>query len=68
MEHELNQSMVWGLVLGLKDHSVIRARWVYHIRTFIALQGYHNKNAYSEETFTPMTRLETIRVLLTFVS
>ena len=81
MQEELNQfkrNNVWELVFNPKDQSIIGTKWVFRnkidesgvaVRNKIRLvaQGYNQEERiYFDETFAPIARLESIRMLLPF--
>ncbi|WJZ95499.1 hypothetical protein VitviT2T_014267 [Vitis vinifera] len=81
MQEELNQferSEVWELVPRLQNQSVIGTRWVFRnkmdengiiIRNKARLvaQGFNQEERIDyEETFAPVARSESIRMLLAF--
>ena len=83
MQSELNEferNKVWNLVPPLKDQSVIGTRWVFRNKLVengkvirnkarLVTQGYNQEEGIDyEETFTPVARLEAIRLLIAFAS
>ena len=83
MSEELNQftrNDVWDLVDRPKDHPVIGTRWVFRnkldengevIRNKARLvaQGYNQEEGIDfDETYAPVARLESIRMMLAFAS
>ena len=83
MQEELNQferSDVWELVPRPSTQSVIGTKWVFRNKrdehgvivrnkARLVAQGYNQEEGIDyEETFAPVTRLESIRMLLAFAS
>ncbi|KAK0580561.1 hypothetical protein LWI29_003475 [Acer saccharum] len=71
MQEELNQferNEVWTLVPRPKSAHVIGTKWIYRIvrnKTRLVAQGYSQIEGIDfEETFAPVARLESIRLLL----
>jgi len=81
MQEELNQfqrNEVWDLVPPPKDHRVIGTKWVFRNKldengiftrnkARLVAQGYNQEEGIDyEETFSPVARLEAIRLLLAY--
>ena len=81
MQEELNQferSDVWELVPRPKNQSVVGTKWVFRNKVDehgmivrnkarLVAQGYNQEEGIDyEETFAPVVRLESIRILLVF--
>ena len=78
--HNFERNKVWSLVERPKDHNVIRTKWVFKNKQDNQGQVIRNKarlvaQGYSQvegldygETFAPVARLESIRILLAFAS
>ncbi|GKA66458.1 retrovirus-related pol polyprotein from transposon TNT 1-94 [Tanacetum coccineum] len=81
MQEELNQFIandVWELVPQPKNMKIIRTKWVFrnkldkngvvsHNKARLVVQGYNKKNGIDyDETYAPVARLESIRILLAF--
>ncbi|XP_009800411.2 uncharacterized mitochondrial protein AtMg00820-like [Nicotiana sylvestris] len=81
MQDELNQferSQVWHLVPRPKDRSVISTKWVFRNelnedgtitrnKTRLVVQGHSQEEGIDyDETFTPVARLEAIRLIIAF--
>jgi hypothetical protein len=81
MHEELNnftRNQVWELVKRPKNHNVIRTKWVFRNKqdqngivvrnkARLVAQGYTQVEGLdSEETYTPIARLEAIRILLAY--
>ncbi|KAF8688081.1 hypothetical protein AX14_003534, partial [Amanita brunnescens Koide BX004] len=67
----LNDHNVWELVDLPKDQKPIKCRWVYNVKTDGHKQGHLVMKGFSqipgidfEETFSPVTHFETVRLLL----
>ena len=83
MQEELNQferNKVWNLVPKPKDHPIIGTKWVFRNKldeqgqvtrnkARLVAKGYNQEEGIDyDETFTPVARLEAIRILLAFAS
>jgi hypothetical protein len=83
MHEELNnfaRNEVWELVKRPCDHNVIRTKWVFRNKqdengvivrnkTRLVAQGYSQVEGLDfDETFAPVARLETIQILLAYVT
>ena len=83
MQEELSQferSKVWNLVPRPHDRTVIGTRWVFRNKlddqgqitrnkARIVVQGYNQEEGIDyDETFTPMARMEAIRMLIAFAA
>jgi hypothetical protein len=78
--HNFERNKVWSLVERPKDHNVIGTKWVFKNKQDNSGQVIRNKarlvaQGYSQvegldygETFAPVARLESIRILLAFAS
>ncbi|GJW34787.1 retrovirus-related pol polyprotein from transposon TNT 1-94 [Tanacetum coccineum] len=81
MQEELNQFIsndVWELVPNPKDMTVIRTKWVFRNnldensvvsrnKDRLVAQGYNQQEGINyDETYAPLARLESIRILLAF--
>ena len=81
MQEKLNQferNKVWNLVPRPNDHSIIGTKWIFRNKmdehsnivknkAKLVVQGYGQKKGIDyEETYTPVARLEAIRMLLAF--
>ena len=81
MQEELNEierNKVWFLIPRSTNYPIIGTKWVFHnkmdelgnvVRNKVRLgsQGYNQKEGIDfDETFSPVARLETIRLLLAF--
>ncbi|GJV16060.1 retrovirus-related pol polyprotein from transposon TNT 1-94 [Tanacetum coccineum] len=81
MQEELNQFIsndVWELVLNPKDMTIIGTKWVYRNnldkngvvsknKVRLVAQGYNQqKGSDYDETYAPVARLESIRILLEY--
>ena len=77
-QHQFERSEVWELVPKPSNQSVIRTRWVFRnkmdengiiVRNKVRLigQSFNQEEGIDyEKTFTPVARLEAIRMLLAF--
>jgi Reverse transcriptase (RNA-dependent DNA polymerase) len=83
MQEELNQferNQVWGLILRLNNIVIIGTKWVFRNKldgneiivrnkARLVAQGYTQQAGIDfEETFTPVARLESIRMFLVYAS
>ena len=83
MQEELNQferNKVWTLVLRPKYHPIIGTKWLFRNKineqgviprnkARLAAKGYNQEEGIDyDETFSPVVRLEAIRMLLVFAS
>ncbi|XP_047268099.1 uncharacterized mitochondrial protein AtMg00820-like [Capsicum annuum] len=83
MQDELNyfeKSKVWHLVPLPKERSIIGTKWVYRNKVDehrtvtrnkarLVVQGYNQEEGINfDETFSPVAKLKTIRLLVTFAS
>ena len=83
MQEELSQferSKVWNLVPRLHDRTIIGTRWVFRNKlddqgqitrnkVRLVVQGYNQEEGIDyDETFTPMARMEAIRMLIAFAA
>ena len=81
MQEELNQferNKVWDLVPRPRDHPIIGTKWVFRNKSDengtivrnkarLVAQGYNQEEGIDyEETFAPVARLESIRMLFAF--
>ena len=78
--HNFERNKVWSLVERPQDHNVIGTKWVFNnkqdnhgqvIRNKARLvaQGYSQIQGFDYgETFAPVARLESIRILLAFAT
>ena len=76
--HQFERNNVWHLVPRSLSGSIIRTKWVYRNKlneegqivrnkTRLVVQGYNQEFGIDfEESFTPVDRLEAIRILLAF--
>ena len=83
MQEELNQferSKVWTLVPPPENHSIIGTKWVYRNKmdesgiviqnkARLVAQGYNQEEGIDfDETYSPVARLEAIRILLAYAT
>ena len=83
MQEELNRfekNKVWKLIPEPLNHPIIRTKWVFHNKldefrkvvrnkARLVTQGYNQQEGIDyDETYAPIARLESIRMLLAFTS
>ena len=78
--NQFNQNNVWELVPNPKDHQIIGTKWIYRNKldesgnivknkARLVAQGYNQEEGIDfDETYAPVARLESIRILLAYAS
>jgi len=78
--HQFERNQVWHLVPKLKDRIIIGTNWVFQNKldeqgtvtrnkAQLVIQGYNQEEDIDyEETFTPVARIEAIRILIAFAA
>jgi len=78
--HQFERNKVWDLVPQPEDRSIIGIKWVFRNKldelgtvtrnkARLVVQGYNQEQGIDyEETFAPIARIETIRILIAFAA
>ncbi|GKE02640.1 retrovirus-related pol polyprotein from transposon TNT 1-94, partial [Tanacetum coccineum] len=70
MQEELNQFIandVWELVPQPRNMTIIGTKWVFRNKARLVAQGYNQQEGIDyDETYAPVARLESIRILLAY--
>jgi len=78
--HQFERNQAWYLVPKPKDRAIIGTKWVFRNKldeqgtvirnkARLVVQGYNQEEDIDyEETFTPVARVEAIRILITFAA
>ena len=78
--HQFERNQVWHLVPKPKDRTIIGTKWVFRNKldeqgtvtrnkARLVVQGYNQEECIDyEETFAPVARIESIRILIAFAA
>ena len=78
--NEFEQNKVWRLILSPKDASFVGLKWVFRnkldregnvirYKVHLVVKGYCQEEGIEyEETFAPVARLESVRIILAYAS